>query len=67
LPTRTNELVRTAAAVEIVDFLNGQENPTTEFFGLDTEPNRLAASWRVFHDFGAALCDSKAAVRSNGQ
>jgi hypothetical protein len=50
-----------------VAFLNGQENPTTEFFGLDTEPNRLAASWRVYFDFGAALGDPKAAVRSEGQ
>ena len=51
----------------IVAFLNGQQTPTTEYFGLDATPERLAAAWRVYHDFGTALCDPRAAVRSKGQ
>jgi len=51
----------------IVGFLNGQQTPTVEFFGLDQEVNRLGVSWRVYHDFGASLCDPRAAVRSKGE
>lgn len=56
-----------AASPLIVGFLNGQQTPTVEFFGLDQTVNRLAVSWRVFFDFGAALCDPRAAVRSKGE
>jgi len=55
-----------ADAAMIVAFLNGQENPTVEFFGLDSDPNTLGASWRVYQDFGAAMADSKAGVFANG-
>jgi hypothetical protein len=51
----------------IVAFLNGKQSPTVEFFGLEQEVDRLAVSWRVYHDFGAALCDPRAAVRSAGE
>jgi len=51
----------------IVSFLNGQENPTVEFFGLDSDPSRLGVTWRIYHDFGAALADPKAAVKSKGE
>ena len=54
-------------AAQIVAFLNGKQNPTTEFFGLDQDVNRLAVSWRVYHDFGTSMCDPRAAVRSKGQ
>lgn len=54
-------------SAQIVAFLNGKQNPTTEFFGLDQDVNRLAVSWRVYHDFGTAMCDPRAAVRSKGQ
>ncbi|OQB78877.1 MAG: Mu-like prophage major head subunit gpT [Planctomycetes bacterium ADurb.Bin126] len=56
-----------AFAAMIVAFLNGQQTPTVEYFGLDATPERLAAAWRVYHDFGTALCDPRAAVRSKGQ
>ncbi len=56
-----------AASPIIVGFLNGQQTPTVEFFGLDQTVNRLAVSWRVYFDFGAALCDPRAAVRSKGE
>ena len=51
----------------IVAFLNGRQTPTVEYFGLQQDVNKLAVSWRVYHDFGAALCDPRAAVRSEGQ
>lgn len=53
-------------APQIVAFLNGKQNPTTEFFGLNQDVNRLAVSWRVYHDFGTSMCDPRAAVRSQG-
>lgn len=54
-------------AAMVVAFLQGKQSPTVEFFGLDQDVNRLAASWRVYHDFGAALVDPRAAVRSKGE
>jgi len=51
----------------IVAFLNGRQTPTVEYFGLDQDVNRLAVAWRVYHDFGSALCDPRAAVRSKGE
>lgn len=56
-----------AASPLIVGFLNGQQTPTVEFFGLDQTVNKLAVSWRVYFDFGAALCDPRAAVRAKGE
>jgi len=54
-------------AALVVAFLQGRQSPTVEFFGLDQDVNRLAASWRVYHDFGAALVDPRAAVRAKGE
>lgn len=51
----------------IVSYLNGKENPTIDFFGLDHDAQKLCVSWRVFHDFGAALGDYRAAYRAKGQ
>ncbi len=34
-------------AALIVAFLQGKQTPTVEFFGLDADPNRLSATWRV--------------------
>ncbi|MBN2583968.1 MAG: Mu-like prophage major head subunit gpT family protein [Planctomycetes bacterium] len=56
-----------AFAALVVAFLNGIQTPTTEFFGLEQTVERLAVSWRVFFDYGAALCDPRAAVMSKGQ
>jgi hypothetical protein len=55
-----------AATVMVVAFLNGQQNPTIEYQGLEANINTLAAHWRVYHDFGAALVDPRAGVRSKG-
>ncbi len=50
----------------IVAFLRGQRTPTVEFFGLDHDVNTLGVSWRVYFDYGAALNDPRAAVKSDG-
>ncbi len=54
-------------AALIVAFLQGKQTPTVEFFGLDADPNRLSATWRVFFDYGPALGDSRAAYRAKGE
>lgn len=56
-----------ADAAMIVAFLQGQQSPTVEFFGLDAEPNKLAVSWRVYFDYGAALADPRAAYKARGE
>jgi len=50
----------------IVAFLNGQQTPIVDFFGMDSDPNTLGVSWRVIQDVGAALGDPKASVRATG-
>ncbi len=50
----------------IVGFLDGMESPTLESFGLDHDVNVLAFSFRVYQDFGCALADHRAAIRSKG-
>jgi len=56
-----------SAVPMVVAFLEGKQTPTVEYFGLDHQANKLAVTWRVYHDFGAALCDPRAAVRSKGE
>ncbi|MBI1370750.1 MAG: hypothetical protein GC162_19095 [Planctomycetes bacterium] len=51
----------------VVAFLQGKQTPTVEYFGLDHQANRLAVTWRVYFDFGTALVDPRAAVRSKGE
>lgn len=51
----------------IVGFLNGCETPTLETLGFNAYPDRLQFSWRVFHDFGAALGDPKAMIAAIGE
>ena len=50
----------------IVGFLDGNETPVLEQFGLDHDINVLAYGFRVYHDFGCALADFRAAIRSKG-
>ena len=54
-------------AALVVAFLQGKQTPTVEFFGFDADPNKLAATWRVFHDFGCALGDHRAAFKAKGE
>lgn len=42
-----------------VGFLNGQQNPTLETFGYDSDPNRLGITYRVYLDFGVAAADHR--------
>ncbi len=56
-----------ADAPIVVAFLQGKQTPTVEFFGLDSEPNKLAASWRVYFDYGCALGDFRAAYKAKGE
>jgi len=49
-----------------VAYLNGVQVPTVEFFGLDTEVNVLGVTYRVYWDFGAALAEYRAGVKSKG-
>jgi len=49
-----------------VAFLDGKEAPSVEYFGLDHDINTLGMAWRVVHDFGAAMADPRAALKSKG-
>lgn len=49
-----------------IAYLNGQEQPTVDFFGIDSDANTLGATWRIYWDFGAALAEFRAAVKSRG-
>jgi hypothetical protein len=49
-----------------IAYLNGQQTPTVEFFGLDTDPKVLGVTWRVYWDFGAGLAEYRAGVKSKG-
>ncbi len=51
----------------IVAFLQGKQTPTVEFFGLDADPNKLAATWRVYFDYGCVLGDYRSAYRAKGE
>jgi hypothetical protein len=53
-------------AAQILAFLDGKDAPTVESFGFDANPDKLEMSWRVFHDFGSALGDYRAAQKSAG-
>lgn len=49
-----------------IAYLNGQEQPVVDFFGVDADANTLGATWRIYWDFGAALAEFRAAVKSRG-
>ena len=53
-------------AAVIVGFLDGMQSPTLETFGLDHDINTLSFGFRVYHDYGCALADYRAAIRSKG-
>jgi len=42
-----------------VGFLNGNENPTLNTFGLDSDPNRLGITYQAYLDFGVAAADHR--------
>lgn len=49
-----------------IAYLNGQQVPTVEFFGVDSDANSLGVSWRIVYRFGAALAEYRAGVKSKG-
>jgi hypothetical protein len=51
----------------IVGFLNGRETPTIETLGFQAFPDRLAFSWRIYHDYGVSLGDPKAMIAAIGE
>jgi hypothetical protein len=52
------------AAIEIA-YLRGKRTPTIE--SGDTDFNQLGMQWRGYFDFGVAMQDSRAAVKSKGE
>jgi hypothetical protein len=54
-------------AAIVVAFVQGKQSPTVELFGFDADPNTLAATWRVYFDFGEVLTDHRAAYRAKGE
>lgn len=49
-----------------IAYLNGQESPTIEFFGLDANADVLGVTWRVYYDFGVGAAEWRAGVKSAG-
>lgn len=60
-------LGQTSAQAIIVAFLMGQRRPRLEFFGIDSQPNVLAATWRCYQDYGVALVEPRAAIKMKGE
>jgi hypothetical protein len=56
---------RDVPAFEIA-YLNGLQSPTVEYQGVDGDINVLGATWRVYWDFGVALGEYRAGVKSKG-
>ena len=54
-----------AAAFEIA-YLNGVTQPTIQYYGIDTNPDRLGATWQMFWDFGCNTGEYRAGVKSKG-
>jgi len=51
----------------VTAFLDGRQTPSIKALGIDDDLNYLAYGWRVFHDFGFALGDPRAAIMSVGK
>lgn len=63
-PTTWYLMAAPQASPMAVGFLGGKQSPTVEFFGLDADPSTLGVQWRVFHDFGSAMGDFRAAQKN---
>ncbi len=55
-----------ANAAAVVGFLDGRQEPTIEEFGLAHDIDALAVGFRCYFDFGCALADFRAAIKSKG-
>jgi len=49
-----------------VAYLNGQEQPTVEYFGLESEADTLGVAWRIYWDFGVAAANWRGGVKIAG-
>ena len=49
-----------------IAYLNGQQAPTVEYFGLDADPDTLGVCWRVYWDFGVSAAEYRAGVKMAG-
>ena len=49
-----------------IAYLNGVENPTVEYFGLEHDVDSLGVAWRIYWDFGVAAAEWRAGVKSAG-
>lgn len=49
-----------------VAYLNGVQVPAVEYFGMEADPNTVGVTWRVLFDFGVALAEYRAGVKSKG-
>lgn len=47
----------------VVAYLNGATRPTVEYFGLESNANVLALTWRCYFDFAVGLGDHRPACR----
>ena len=52
-------------ALEIA-YLNGNQTPTVEYFGLESQADTLGMTWRIFWDFGVATAEWRAGVKLAG-
>lgn len=49
-----------------IAYLNGVDTPVVEYFGLSQDVNTLGVTWRCYFDFGVALAEYRAGVKSKG-
>ncbi len=49
-----------------IAYLNGNDMPTVEYFGLDAQADLLGMIWRVYFDFGVGTAEWRAGVKSAG-
>ncbi|MCI0638474.1 MAG: Mu-like prophage major head subunit gpT family protein [Gemmataceae bacterium] len=53
-------------AAVIVGFLDGVQTPTVDTFDFSADINKLTLGFRIYHDFGCALGDRRASIKSKG-
>lgn len=49
-----------------IAYLNGNETPTVEYFGMESQADVLGMTWRVYWDFGVGAAEWRAGVKSAG-
>lgn len=49
-----------------IAYLNGAQQPTVEYFGLDSEADTLGVAWRAYWDFGVAAAEWRGGVKLAG-